>query len=595
MRILVLEDSKPGRLLLTSRLEKEGHRVDAVENGRQGFLLATTHHYDVFVSDLLMPGWDGYKFIEAMAVVCPNMPIIVVSSSYAEEEIQQRIMAYNNVLAIMPKPLVFSDFFALLATVKEQSGEVVRKMARIVCTIGPASDNIETLGKMMLAGMDVARLNFSHGSHESHGKTLTAIRQVEEEWGKPIAVLLDLCGPKIRTGRMQDNGVQLERGQNVFIQAQDIVGTAQRFSTIAPEIIADLRNGDQVLLDDGLLELKVIREGIEEVECQVVVGGVLKSSKGINLPMTQLSLPSVTAKDRDDLLWGLNHSIDYVALSFVRSAEEIQDIKDIINQSGKRDLKVVAKIEKPEAVENIRAIIAASDAIMIARGDMGVELPAAKVPRIQHEIIRMCWEANTPVITATQMLDSMTVNYRPTRAEVTDVTVAIKEGTDAVMLSGETAAGVNPVNVVRTMASIICEEESHGEIPGGEQCQLLVTEGGTNPAITAAASLNNSAATMLLDAHGTLFPQLSKWNRRVPSLLVTKSIHVARHASLYKNIMPIIIRDNLSRDQMVFRAMDIAKDWGYLQTNDVVAVVEGGRLTQGGIPQMGAFQLVLVE
>lgn len=595
MRILILEDSKPGRLLLTSRLEKEGHRVDSVENGRQGFLMATSHQYDIFISDLLMPGWDGYKFIEAMEVVCPNMPIIVVSGSYEEKEIRDRVTSYGNVLNILPKPIDFKWLFEVLATVKEQSTESVRKMARIVCTIGPASDAPETIGKMILAGMDVARLNFSHGSHESHAKTLQAIRDAEEKWGKPIAVLQDLCGPKIRTGAMKDNGVLLERGKRLVIQTEPIEGTATRFSTIAPEIIADLRHGDQVLLDDGLLELKVVKEGHDEVECQVVVGGTLKSSKGINLPMTSLSLPSVTDKDKADLQWGLNHSVDYVALSFVRTPEEILEIKDIIHTSGKRDLLVVAKIEKPEAVENIRAIINATDAIMIARGDMGVELPAAKVPRIQHEIIRMCWQENTPVITATQMLDSMTYNNRPTRAEVTDVSVAVKDGTDAVMLSGETAAGMDPVNVVRTMASIIREEENYPDSMGKDQCQLLIDDGSTNPAITAAASLNNSAATMLLDAHGTLFPQLSKWNRKVPSLLVTKSLHVARHASLYKNIVPIIIREKLNRDQMVFRAMETAKEWGYIKTNDVVAVVEGGRLTQGGIPQMGAFQLVLVE
>lgn len=596
MRVLVVEDSKPTRLLVTSRLSKEGHEVDSAENGRQGFLMATSNQYDVLITDIFMPEWDGFKFITAMKVVCPHLPIIVVSSSYDEKELQRWFQANENILEILPKPLNFNQLFEILGTIKVQTHNAVRKMARIVCTIGPASDSFDMLGKMIVAGMDVARLNFSHGSHEQHEKTLNNIRSAEKEWGKPIAVILDLCGPKIRTGKMPKEGVVLKNGQSITIQAEQVMGNKQRFSTIAPEVLPDLRIGEQVLLDDGLIELKVVKEGDSEVKCLVVVGGVLKSNKGMNLPATKLSIPSVTEKDWKDLEWGLNHSVDYVALSFVRSPDEIREIKEYIYQqeSRKRKVKVIAKIEKPEAVENIEEIIDVSDAIMIARGDMGVELPAAKVPRIQQEIIRMCWEHTTPVITATQMLDSMTRNTRPTRAEVTDVSVAIRSGTDAVMLSGETAIGVDPLNVVRTMAAIICEEEQYTDFED-KQCTQFSHDLKTNTAIMAAASLINSAATMLIERSGKLYPHLSKWNRRNPSLLVTKSLQVARHSSLYKNIIPIIIEDPLTRDQMVFRAMEMAKDWGYVKEGDVLEVVEGGRLTQGDIPQLGAFQLVHVE
>ncbi len=231
---------------------------------------------------------------------------------------------------------------------------------------------------------------------------------------------------------------------------------------------------------------------------------------------------------------------------------------------------------------------------MIARGDMGVELAAARVPRIQQEIIRLCWHKNKPVITATQMLDTMTYNYRPTRAEVTDVSVAVKEGTDAVMLSGETATGVAPVNVVRTMASIICEEEIYQGDRSGDATIVDPLEKKANPAIIAASSLTMVAATLLIDLKGILYPEISKWNRRVPNLLVTNSLHVARHAALYKNIVPIIIRENLSRDEMVFTAMRVAKEWGYINKKDILCVVEGERHTQGGIPQLGAFQLLAV-
>lgn len=593
MRILILDDSKASRKLLESRLMKVGHTVESVDNGRQGFLLATSRQYDAIITDLHMPGWDGFKFIEAMKVVCPRIPILVISGSFDEPEIKERLLSFEMVIGSFGKPFDFDEINALLTKLKSQSNSSVRKMARIVATIGPASSDEETLGKMILAGMDVTRLNFSHGTHEQHAETLANIRAAEKKWGKPIAVLQDLCGPKIRTGQIKDNGVQLTAGNTVVIQAEAIEGSAQRFSTIAPEILADLLEGDQILLDDGLLELKVITEGVREVECRVIVGGILKSSKGINLPMTKLSLPSVTEKDKRDLAWGLENSVDYVALSFVRSAEEIFEIKKMIADSGKRDIRVIAKIEKPEAVEHIRDIIDATDAIMIARGDMGIELPAAKVPHIQQEIINLCWKYNTPVITATQMLDSMTVNAIPTRAEVTDVSVAIAEGTDAVMLSGETATGNDPVNVVRTMASIITEEEQYRAQkiytdPDGDSRQA-------NPAITAAANLQDVAMIMLLDARGLLYPQLSKYSRTIPNIMVTRSINVARHSSLYKNVIPIIIEDEIARDDVVFEALAIAKEWGYLQQGDIFAVVEGERqTTQGGILQVGAFQLITV-
>ncbi len=595
MRILIIEDSKAISLQMKHQLEGKGHKVVVAENGKQGFLLATSNHYDVFLSDIFMPHWDGYKFIEAMEVVNPSVPIIVISGSLDHKELYEKLEAYINVIAILAKPINYAKLFEHLGSLKEQSSDSVRKLGRIVCTIGPASDAPETLGKMIIAGMDVARLNFSHGTHEQHEKTLNNIRKAEEKWGKPVAVLLDLCGPKIRTGKMVGDGAKLSPGKKIRIVASPVEGNSECISTISPEVLPDLRVGDPVLLDDGLLELKVVTEGEEEVVCEVIIGGLLKSSKGINLPQTDLSLPSLTPKDKADLQWGLEHSIDYVALSFVRSAAEILEIKQLITLSGKRDIRVIAKVEKPEAVENIKDIVDAADAIMIARGDMGVELAAARVPRIQQEIIHLCWHKNKPVITATQMLDTMTYNYRPTRAEVTDVSVAVKEGTDAVMLSGETATGIDPVNVVRTMASIICEEEIYRSDRSDDLTVIDPLGKKANPAIIAASSLTMVAATMLIDLQGTLYPEISKWNRRVPNLLVTNSLHVARHAALYKNIVPIIIRDRLTRDEMVFKAIETAKEWGYISSEDILCVVEGGRHTQGGIPQLGAFQLVSIN
>ncbi|MGE4558872.1 MAG: pyruvate kinase [Desulfobulbus sp.] len=594
MRILILEDSKPTQHLLRSRLEKEGYKVDVADNGHQGFQLATAYAYDVILSDILMPHWDGFKFIEAIGVISPHLPILVVTSTLDDHETLDRLHQYDNVLGVLAKPFDFDDLFKRLAAIPRQTHASVNKKAKIVCTIGPSSNTPEILGKMILAGMDVARLNFSHGSYETHEATLLAIREAEKAWEKPIAVLQDLCGPKIRTGPMQGGAIQLQVGEVLVIQAQPIEGTAERISTITPSILADLRVGEPILLDDGLLELRVLKEGAEEVHCEVVVGGTLKSSKGINLPSTTLSLPSVTEKDWQDLDWGLGHSIDYVALSFVRSAEDVWRIKNYVKSSGKRNIKVVAKIEKPEAVQNIHEIIEVADAIMIARGDMGVELPAARVPRIQERIIRLCWELNTPVITATQMLDSMTFNARPTRAEVTDVSVAIKEGTDAVMLSQETATGVDPVNVVRTMASIICEEERHAQ-PSADFFRELEQDAANYPALSVVANLSTNNAVLLLDPDGSLYPVISKWNRKSPTLLVTKSLHVARHANLYNNIFPLILREELGRTEMVFRSLDMAREWGSIHAGETVAVVEGPRVTRSGIRQLGAVQVIRVE
>ena len=594
MRILILEDSKPTQHLLQTRLEKAGFTVDTADNGHQGFQLATSNAYDIILSDIHMPHWDGFKFIEAIQVINPHLPILITTSSHDDRLTLERLEHYPNVIGVLAKPFDFDALFKRLASIPAQAHTSVNKKAKIVCTIGPACSSPEMLGRMILAGMDVARLNFSHGSYQDHQATLEAIREAEKAWEKPIAVLQDLCGPKIRTGLMADGAIRLLAGEVLIIQAEPVEGNVDRISTITPGILGDLRVGDPVLLDDGLLELRVVKEGRDEVHCEVIVGGTLKSSKGINLPSTALSLPSVTDKDWRDLDWGLNHSIDYVALSFVRSAEEIRTIKDYIKASGKRNLKVVAKIEKPEAVQNIKEIVTVADAIMIARGDMGVELPAARVPRIQERIIQLCWEMNTPVITATQMLDSMTVNARPTRAEVTDVSMAIKEGTDAVMLSQETATGVDPVNVVRTMASIICEEERYART-GADHYQQLMEDAALNPALSAVANLSTNTATLLLDPDGTLYPTLSKWNRKVPILLVTKSLHVARHAGLYNNIFPLIIREELGRTEMVFRSLAMAREWGYIHTGEVVAVVEGGRLTRSGIRQMAAVQVIRVE
>jgi len=332
------------------------------------------------------------------------------------------------------------------------------KKTKIIATVGPASSTKDQLWQLAQAGANVFRLNFSHGSHEGHAKVIQYVRELNEEKGSTIALLQDLQGPKIRTDEVEGNGVELVQGEKIVIQKEKILGTKERISSSYASLTHDLNVGDGVLIDDGNLELKVVSKGKDEVTCEIIYGGKLKSKKGINLPDTNVSEPSLTVKDREDLIFGIANDLDWIALSFVRRAEDMRDIKKIIADSGK-DIKVIAKIEKPEAIANIDAIIEETDAIMVARGDLGVEMLMEDVPMLQKMIVEKCNRAGKPVIVATQMLESMITNPRPTRAETNDVANAIIDGADAVMLSAESASGMYPVLSVESMTRICLSVE----------------------------------------------------------------------------------------------------------------------------------------
>ncbi|AWV91387.1 pyruvate kinase [Bradymonas sediminis] len=334
------------------------------------------------------------------------------------------------------------------------------RRAKIVCTLGPASDSPEVIAQLIHAGMNVARLNFSHGSHDYHRALYKRVRDVAEELNKPVAIMQDLQGPKIRVGKFKDGPVQLIEGNEFVITIDDIEGDQERVSTTYKELTRDIAVGDVLLLDDGLIRLEAIDVTATDVRTIVQIGGLLKNNKGINLPTAAVSAPSMTEKDKIDLKLGLELGVDYIALSFVRSALDIHQLHALIPPQT-HDIKIISKIEKPQAIHELEDIISVSDGIMIARGDLGVELPPQKVPLIQKRAIRMANEMGRISITATQMLESMTENARPTRAEASDVANAVLDGTDAVMLSGETAAGKYPVESVRMMASIV-EEVEHG-------------------------------------------------------------------------------------------------------------------------------------
>ncbi len=328
------------------------------------------------------------------------------------------------------------------------------RRTKIVCTIGPVSNSPEMIGRLIASGMNVARLNFSHGDHESHRRLVQTIRAVAHEQDANVALLMDLQGPKIRTGRMKDgSSVELLRGMPITITTRDVPGDAACVSTTYQHLPHDVKAGDAILIADGLIELRVNSVQPPDVQCEVVRGGLLGQHKGINLPGVRIAEPSLTAKDREDLEFGLSLGVDYVALSFVRSPEDLLGIRAVID-AAHSPARVIAKIERPEALECFDEILHLSDGIMVARGDLGVEVPFEDIPMIQKRLIRACNEHGVPVITATQMLESMTEHPRPTRAEVTDVANAIFDGTDAVMLSGETASGEYPAEACEVMARI---------------------------------------------------------------------------------------------------------------------------------------------
>lgn len=330
--------------------------------------------------------------------------------------------------------------------------------AKIVATLGPASSSKDTIRELIDAGVNVFRLNFSHGDHETHAMVIDRIREVNQELRVHTSILQDLQGPKIRIGQVEGDGVPIQPGQEIVITTKEMVGTSQMVSTTYENLATDVKPGDMILIDDGNLELFVKSVNAEDVTCEVKYGGILKSRKGINLPFTEVSAPSLTEKDIEDLAFGIEQEVDWIALSFVRHADDVRDLRARIEAKGK-DIRIVSKIEKPEALKNIDEIIAESDALMVARGDLGVEIVMEEVPMAQKMIVEKCNHAAKPVIIATQMMESMINNPRPTRAETNDVANAVLDGADAMMLSAETASGKYPVQTVQTMARTIASVE----------------------------------------------------------------------------------------------------------------------------------------
>jgi len=473
------------------------------------------------------------------------------------------------------------------ALIQEESGQINARSrrAKIVCTIGPASGSEQAITDLLRLGMNVARLNFSHGTHREHAKVIERLRKAAGQLGRTVCVLQDLQGPKIRTGRLKGGKpVMLEQGARVTITPRDVPGTAQLLSTDFAALAKDVQPGARILLSDGRLALRVVAIRGADVECLVVDGGLLGEHQGINLPGTVVKVPSLTAKDVEDLHFGLAHGVDAVALSFVRTAADVARAKRLISESGRR-VPVIAKLEKPQAIDNLEAILEAADGVMVARGDLGVEMALERVPVIQKHVIRRARAWRKPVITATQMLESMTTNPRPTRAEASDVANAIFDGTDAVMLSAETASGKYPREALSIMARIVVETEAHmlREVRSRRSHQprdLTISEAICESVAHVADDLALRAIAVFTES-GNTARLISKYRPHSGVYAFAHVPHVCNLLNLYWGVQPVAVEELRSGEQMIQHAEERLRHAGAVREGDTMAVVAGTRTTTG--------------
>jgi len=469
------------------------------------------------------------------------------------------------------------------------------RRTKIVCTLGPASQSEETLREMVRAGMDVARINFSYGDHQTHARNIALVRRLAREAGRVLAVMGDLQGPKLRVGEIA-TPVTLREGQDFNLTTRPVPGDDQEVNLPHPEVMGDVRPGDRVLLDDGLLELRVLETTPTDLRCRVIIGGPLTSRKGVSLPGVSLSLPSLTEKDREDAAFAIQQGVDYLALSFVRRAEDVSRLRDLLRQH-RASIPIIAKIEKREAVEAFEGVMEASDGAMVARGDLGVETPAEEVPIYQKRIIRLANEVGKPVITATQMLNSMMDNPRPTRAEASDVANAILDGTDAVMLSGETAVGKYPVETVGMMARIALTTERM--IPHQERVHEAFLEPSFTP--TDAISQATCEIAWELSAKAIISSTMSGHTARMvakhrpatPIIAVTPSPETQRRLALVWGVCPLLVSEFAHTDQMIETAVQAVLKEGMVEKGDTVVITAGVPL--GGPGRTNMLKVHVVE
>lgn len=453
------------------------------------------------------------------------------------------------------------------------------RKTKIVCTIGPASESVDQLVALMNAGMNVARLNFSHGDHKEHGARIANIREAARRTGKTVGILLDTKGPEIRTGEMATEKVVLKAGQQLIISMKEVKGTAEKISVTYPGLAKDVHPGSKILLDDGLIELEVLSRTDDEIVTKVLNSGELKSKKGVNVPGVSVNLPGITEKDAKDILFGIEQGIDFIAASFVRRASDVLEIRELLEKNHAGHIMIIPKIENREGVENIDEILSVSDGLMVARGDLGVEIPAEEVPLVQKMLIKKCNALGKPVITATQMLDSMQRNPRPTRAEASDVANAIFDGTDAIMLSGETAAGEYPVEAVKTMDRIAYRTEqalNYRELyeTRSRDSETTITDA-IGQAVTNTALKLKVSTIITATVSGHTAKVVSKYRPKALILAVTSTEEALRKLTLFWGVYPVLGKTAASTDEMLESAVDQALKSGFVHHGDLVVITAG--------------------
>lgn len=462
------------------------------------------------------------------------------------------------------------------------------RKTKIVCTIGPASESQEILVQLIEAGMNVARLNFSHGSHEEHAARIENIREAAKKTGQVVAILLDTKGPEIRTHSMENDAVELETGQTIDISMTEVLGNKEIFSITYEKLIDDVEESSIILLDDGLIELRVTGKDTEAGLIHTVVenAGLLKNKKGVNVPGVSVQLPGITEKDAQDILFGIEQGVDFIAASFVRRASDVLEIRELLENNNGGYIQIIPKIENQEGVDNIDEIIQVSDGLMVARGDLGVEIPAEEVPIVQKSLIQKCNTVGKPVITATQMLDSMQRNPRPTRAEASDVANAILDGTDAIMLSGETAAGLYPVESVKTMYKIanrIEDSLDHRAIVSKRSREKGASMTEAISQAVAYTSLNLQVSAILAPTEsGHTAKMIAKYRPGVPIISVTSSEQTCRKLALVWGVFPIVGPKVSSTDEILELTVQESLNKGYVHHGDLVVITAGVPVGEAG-------------
>ena len=462
------------------------------------------------------------------------------------------------------------------------------RKTKIICTMGPSTDKEGILEQLAIEGMDVARFNFSHGDHEEQKGRLDRLKAIRTKINRPIAALLDTKGPEIRIREFAKGKITLTEGQKFTLTADEIQGDEERVSITYKELYKDVKPGDSILIDDGLIGLEVEEIEGSDIHCVVINGGIVSNKKGINLPGVNVNMPFISQKDREDILFGIQEEFDFIAASFTRTADDVLEIRKILDENGGRDLNIIAKIENQQGVDNIDSIIEVADGIMIARGDMGVEIPLEDVPVIQKEIINKVYNAGNQVITATQMLDSMMKNPRPTRAETTDVANAIYQGTSAIMLSGETAAGKYPVEALRTMVKIALRTES--DIAYNKEFSILSREHESVINMTTAISHATcmtaidlgAKAIITVSRSGNTARMISKYRPGCMIVGCSPEEHTCRQLNMSWGITPVHIKEEYSMEILLLHATEAAERAGYVKKGDVVVLTAGVPLGRSG-------------